>query len=207
MAKVIKEYRTATQEAFDDCAQHLMKQGYHWYGDWEWKDRNTIINVWSDFDLTADASVTCGTPQEEWVIISNQPKPVIPQYVADWIEICKRGGESLHTALNGHEYSDIAPGCYSPMREWLTDNEHYKEREELFAKAWLDGYTVEKEQLYYVKLLDGYNGYLKLNMINGRTFFSKRGAHSNYKIKFTKAEIKAINPAYWNEAFLEKVND
>ena len=69
-------------------------------------------------------------------------KPVVPQFVADWIERSKQENRNLRNALNnGGE----------KMRLWFLDQENY----DLFARAWLDGYTVEKEKRYEAILCNG----------------------------------------------------
>lgn len=70
---------------------------------------------------------------------SEPQKPVIPQFVADWIERSKQENRNLRNALNnGGE----------KMRLWFLDQENY----DLFARAWLDGYEVKKEKQYEVKI-------------------------------------------------------
>lgn len=67
-------------------------------------------------------------------------KVTIPQFVADWIERSKQEKRNLRNALNnGGE----------KMRLWFLDQENY----DLFARAWIDGYEVEKEKRYLVKII------------------------------------------------------
>ncbi len=67
-------------------------------------------------------------------------KPVIPQFVADWIERSKQEKRNLRNALNnGGE----------KMRLWFLNQENY----DLFGRAWLDGYEVEEEKRYLVKII------------------------------------------------------
>lgn len=69
-------------------------------------------------------------------------KVTVPQFVADWIERSKQEKRNLRNALNnGGE----------KMRLWFLDLENY----DTFARAWLDGYTVEKEKRYRVSLKNG----------------------------------------------------
>lgn len=73
----------------------------------------------------------------------DEQKPVkVPQFVTDWIERSKQEKRNLRNALNnGGE----------KMRLWFLDQENY----DLFARAWLDGYEIEKEKRYEVILCNG----------------------------------------------------
>ena len=67
---------------------------------------------------------------------SNEPqKPVVPQYIADFIEEQKKHGLTLSYSIDASMSDRVA--------EWYWDNP------ELFARAWLDGYEVEKEKRYF----------------------------------------------------------
>lgn len=73
----------------------------------------------------------------------DEPKPVkVPQFVADWIDYFKKTGDwDLFQAM------DYLFGK-KEIREWL----EYKNNQDLFARAWLNGYEVEKEKRYLVTL-------------------------------------------------------
>ena len=66
-------------------------------------------------------------------------KPVIPRFVADWIQGAKYNGFDLYEAMTDDEMSD-------KVATWIVC--HPK----TFAKAWFFGYEVEKEKLYEVFL-------------------------------------------------------
>ena len=68
-------------------------------------------------------------------------KTVVPQFVADYIDISKFYVRTLHYAL------ESSP---EKVKLWLCEDE--KNRQEIFARAWLDGYDVEKEPKYTVKV-------------------------------------------------------
>ena len=76
-------------------------------------------------------------------------KPVVPQSVANWIEYCKNTNVTMTRALLVGEvdfYNYANQEDFSKLKEFLeTEN-----NQELFARAWLDGYTVEKEKRYRV---------------------------------------------------------
>jgi len=90
----------------------------------------------------------------------DEPKPVkVPQCVADWISFVKTNGLKFKNTYGFYE--EIAPSddVYRVMyyifkesiadkgiRKWVADNI------DTFARAWLDGYEVEEEKRYLVKM-------------------------------------------------------
>ena len=111
---------------------------------------NEILNeLGSDYGtLKNKAGYEQGKLEGEWVgqqlkdadkIRQELNKPVVPQFVADWIEECE---ENNIISLSGaFEYAK------EEVDTWLSDWTN----QEIFARAWLDGYTVEKEKRYYVR--------------------------------------------------------
>ena len=69
-------------------------------------------------------------------------KVTIPQFVADWIEYAKFEDYHLLGAMD-----TIMTSRRKNLYEWFYDDDNM----ELFARAWLDGYTVEEEPKYTVK--------------------------------------------------------
>ncbi len=88
--------------------------------------------------------------EEELVDIINQiepEKPVIPQFVAEWIEVCKEHlTTSLYTAMNPNFMKENSQSFDFILWIKKTSNQ------DVFARAWLDGYEVEKERRYIVTL-------------------------------------------------------
>ena len=68
-------------------------------------------------------------------------KATVPQFVADWIEECKNDDFHLFGAMEGISSNQ------KKLDYWFREDENM----ELFARAWLDGYEVEKEKRYYVR--------------------------------------------------------
>ncbi|WP_421434095.1 DUF1642 domain-containing protein [Streptococcus suis] len=97
-------------------------------------------------------------------------KVVIPKFIADKIEYCKTAeGYGLFHAMDYcYQYKDSA--------DWLECNE------DTFARAWLDGYEVEKEQLYtvtdgnklYLKEFDELNAVIIIDDVVGAIDYAKR---------------------------------
>ena len=72
----------------------------------------------------------------------DEPQRVtVPQIVADYIEYTKATDWDLQEAMDDVAYEDN-----KDLRKWFNDNI------ETFARAWLDGYKVEKEKRYLVKM-------------------------------------------------------
>ena len=78
----------------------------------------------------------------------DEPRPVkIPQFVADWIEVCKEHlTTSLYTAMNPNFMKENNQSF--DLILWIKKTSN----QETFARAWLDGYEVEKEKRYRVKM-------------------------------------------------------
>ena len=75
------------------------------------------------------------------LIIPKQDLPVIPKYVADWIEEVKDREWTLYGAMSE---------CPKEVDYWLIDGDC--SNQDTFARAWIDGFTVEKEQKYYARI-------------------------------------------------------
>ena len=75
-------------------------------------------------------------------------KPVkIPQFVADWIEVCKEHlTTSLYTAMNPNFMKENNQSF--DLILWIKNTNN----QETFALAWIFGYEVEKEKRYRVKI-------------------------------------------------------
>ena len=76
-------------------------------------------------------------------LLDESQKVTIPQFVAEHIKHAKEIGRDLQDAMN-------SSSIHKEVDEWLyTDNNM-----ELFARAWLDGYEVEKEKKYKIVMLN-----------------------------------------------------
>ena len=105
----------------------------------------------------------------------DEPKPVkVPQFVDDVIESAREHSPELEDALH---YA-----CSNGSQEF-TEWYNKKSNRDLFARAWLDGYEVEKEKRYLVKI-KATKHYISKDGI-GKIFFSLA-----YKESFTKKELE-----------------
>ena len=104
-------------------------------------------------------------------------KVTIPQFVAQYIEWTK--GEDYH--LLG-AMDTIMTSRKKNLYEWFYDDDNM----ELFARAWLDGYEVEKEPKYIVKLKNGQP--LVKAPLGGKFYFDQNITAGNYKA--TRKELE-----------------
>lgn len=116
------------------------------------------------------------------------PKPVVPQYVADWYE--------------EHKYN-LNSEIYYLIRYWGDE-----ERTSDFYK-WFDytkneaiktlinmhqfGYEVEDEPRYTVRIkgIDGYATHLNQNLDNQKWFFASNNEIKGYRVKHTRKELES----------------
>lgn len=136
-------------------------------------------------------------------------KPVVPQFVADWIEWCKKNKITLLGA-------DTAI-CNNKNIRSLDASGWAMKNQETFAKAWIYGYEVKKEKLYTVEIPNP-NGGEYSRVFLGKYSSGKVGLHcwTSYKqinfddswkkdkiAQLTEAEIK--KDFEWAWQFAEEV--
>ncbi|EJE5736470.1 DUF1642 domain-containing protein [Listeria monocytogenes] len=85
---------------------------------------------------------------DEKELIAPTPVLKVPQFADDWINHCEQREYYLACLLD-YEDSDMSAEMY----EWLISS---ADNQELLARAWLDGYEVEKEPVWVVENENGY---------------------------------------------------
>lgn len=128
----------------------------------------------------------------ENAIVLHHEKPVVPQFVADWIKYCKFTNVNLQNALlvgDVYFYNYANQKDFSKLKEFLgTEN-----NQETFARTWLDGYTVEKEKRYMVKLkgVNGRSRHLKHNTSSDVWYMGNYGVAEDVEVYHTRKELEA----------------
>ncbi|HFI0746532.1 TPA: DUF1642 domain-containing protein [Streptococcus suis] len=103
----------------------------------------------TDFDRAEDVVVF----EKAKEIISQIYEPqtvVVPKEVAEWIEKCKSTNRSLRDAMENRNLS-------AELRSWFlkTGQDMFTyPNQDIFARAWLDGYEIKQEKLYTVEIPD-----------------------------------------------------
>ena len=125
-------------------------------------------------------SVENGKPK----LLDEPGKVKIPSVVARWIGYAKGWNKGLHYALSN---------ASDEVLEWLCVDK--LKRQEIFARAWLDGYEVEEEKRYVVKI----KGILKANEVlnykinEGKWVISSGVENTSYRTKHTRKELEEAN--------------
>ena len=132
-----------------------------------------------------------GYEQGKFEGVFGREKVKIPQFVAGWIEYCKFTHVDLQHALIVGDvdfYNYANQTDFSKLKEFLeTEN-----NQATFARAWLDGYEVEEEKRYLVKVkgVSGYGRYLNKALSSNEYFFASNNEIKSYRTKFTRKELE-----------------
>lgn len=151
--------------------------------------KGRVIHTGDHLDIVLDK----GSFIENAIILHHE-KPVIPQFVADWIEegkkICRDVQDLFEFDFNSEE-----------VKRWFLNYKPF----DLIARAWLDGYEVEKEKLYTAKLkiiTNGDNNYLnKYSDTERFTLSNLYTASGAYQTSFSRSELEQLN--VWDNPVFE----
>lgn len=108
------------------------------------------------------------------------PKPVVPDFIAEWIEEAKnKQGYNVVGAVNNAPSGDV--------ENWLI-----LENVDILTKAWVYGYTVEKEPRYTIKIkgIYGYSKYLNRDTNTQRWLFASKTELERFRAHHTRKELE-----------------
>lgn len=154
--------------------------------------------------VAVDAMMVHQTGMQNKVIVE---RPVIPQFVADYIEKWKYEGLIMHEWFTfDHDDQDE-----EKVSKWLynNDNETNKRREFMLIDAIRYSYEVEKEKLYHVVnkenyfLLRKYDGLV--DILHALTAMSRDKYGKDTRFMLTEQEIKDYDERFWE--FAEEVTE
>lgn len=114
--------------------------------------------------------------------LDERQKVTVPQFVADWIEECKNDDFHLFGAMEGISSNK------KKLDYWFREDDNM----ELFARAWLDGYTVEEEKRFLVKVKnigDGWE-YLKWNSVQQYWYFGNKKRLDDVRLYHTLENLQ-----------------
>lgn len=103
----------------------------------------------------------------------------VPKFIANWIKEAKYEYYSILGAINN------APK--GKVEDWLTNDNI-----EVFAKAWVNGYRVDEETKYTVRIkgVEGYGKYLNKSLYDGKWFFASNVRIEGYQVDHTRKELE-----------------
>lgn len=106
-------------------------------------------------------------------------KVTIPRFIADWIVQAKEDGYNIAGAI--HE----AP--IGAVDDWLE-----LENVDIFAEAWVNGYHIEKEKRYTVKMKGMGKEFtmLKFDKVRGSWYLGNDTEYSYTKVAHTRKELE-----------------
>lgn len=111
------------------------------------------------------------------------PKPVIPYYIADYLEKVKREGD--YTVVGA-----VNEAPEGRVGDWLI-----LEKVNIFAKAWINGYKVECGPRYTVRIkgIDGYSKYLNRDTKTQKWLFASKTELERFRAHHTRKELEDAN--------------
>lgn len=144
-------------------------------------NKQELIKKYEDLfeKLYAFPIVTINGVIEDFKQLDEPQKVMIPRFIADWIVQAKEDGYNIAGAIN-----EAPRGA---VDDWLE-----LENVDIFAEAWINGYTIEKEKRYTVKMkgLDKEFTMFKLDKIRGSWYFGNDTEYSYTKTTHTRKELE-----------------
>lgn len=116
-------------------------------------------------------------------------KVTVPQFVADWIKYCKNTNVTMTRALLVGEvdfYNYANQKDLSRLTDFFSDGKN----QEIFARAWIDGYEVEKEKRYTVKIKGRIEENLLVYGLGINRYFFARTYDSSKRNEHTRKELE-----------------
>nr|DAR33878.1 MAG TPA: Protein of unknown function (DUF1642) [Caudoviricetes sp.] len=115
-------------------------------------------------------------------------KVTIPQFVADWIEVCKNSLIfNLKSAMNLNTIMRYSEDKHT-LIDWIKVNSN----QETFALAWILGYEVEEEKRYRISMPKARNYKNHAQFLcekDGKMFWCAEW--HRFRTKFTRKELEA----------------
>ena len=126
-------------------------------------DRNKAVQI-----LSKKAKISVSYAED--LYDSFFPRPVVPPYIADWLKENdwreETSGKQTIFDVFDNLTLDADNGYYKDVKEWVKSNGN------IFAQAWVNGYTVENEPRYRVRFKGISNTHTYLVVNQFRNFWS-----------------------------------
>lgn len=147
-------------------------------------NKQELIKKYEDLfeKLYAFPIVTINGVIEDFKQLDKPQKVMIPRFIADWIVQAKEDGYNIAGAIN-----EAPRGA---VDDWLE-----LENVDIFAEAWINGYTIEKEKRYLVKIIGitNYNSYLNYHKGENKWTIESCVETDAISTKHTRKELEDAN--------------
>ncbi|MCE5960689.1 DUF1642 domain-containing protein [Pediococcus pentosaceus] len=175
------EYVKTLQKEEDDNAQEAEDNGYG-------------SGYYDGLDYAVDLAEKLDEPR----------KVVIPQFIANDIDRRKKEGSTIRNSLE----DVFGWGTESCVHDWFVFVDDGDENIRKYISAWINGYEVEKEPKYLVKIkgICQGNQWLDYELVGDKRYFEINTESEKYKTYFTKQWLKdnwSEYDAYNNAGLLE----
>ena len=146
-----------------------------------------------------DSGLICSAKLYDLIDQLDEPKkPIIPQFVADWIEdYCDHGGTIVDMLGSLTPEFNSVSSVDNEVIQW------FKKNTDTMLRALMYGYEVEKEKLYFIK--EPVTGQFLIRDDSQSRGVKWVDGFSTSPSYFTETEIKAIAKRYW--VFAEEVTE
>jgi hypothetical protein len=149
MIKIYIKTATIKAEQFDGSDEMVDKYGIEFDEAYIFSFRLDTLEGW--IGIRIGDWIATGVKGEHWAIANDIFKktyaelPVIPKNVANYLVDCKHDHTTIGTSLSGNIVlfgHARTPDMIHDILSWLRPYDN----QDLFARAWLDGYQVEEEK-------------------------------------------------------------
>ena len=167
----------------------------NWHSEEEFQE---LLDKYSSLNDNYEKEVIKSSILESQIIglkfqLQQQALPVVPECVGEWIERLKTN--DLKPLKNPETYGEtgFTEEKLQNIVFWISENQ------EDYMRAWLDGYQVEKQQLFYLKnKLTGNCLAICLARASSRLYVEvtekwlTRKEQTSYRLYFTQSEIDSM---------------
>ena len=149
MIKIYRKTTTINAEQFDGSDEMIEKYNIAIGSGWVAPYRINTLEGWVGVQI--NSWIATGVNGEHWPIADDVFKktyaelPVIPKNVANYLVDCKHDHTTIGTSLSGNIVlfgHARTPDMIHDILSWLRPYDN----QDLFARAWLDGFQTEEEK-------------------------------------------------------------
>lgn len=135
------------------------------------------------YEETIYAIIATDEVLEDLKQLDEPQKTVVPQFVADYIK---------YAIENDWDFQDLFKCIEDEEDEELLRWVYHERNQETLAAAWINGYTIEKEKRYTVKMkgMDKEFTMFKLDKIRGSWYLGNDTEYSYTKTTHTRKELE-----------------